>query len=403
MNAFRLARGAVFAAVGFMSAAMAGAAQITLFEHNNFEGGQLTLRGYTPSIVSTGFNDRASSIVVESGRWELCTDVDFKGTCVTLTRGEYPALDRRLNDRISSAREVGSNSDNRGSYNNYGRGSIELFGQPNFAGRSIQLDADASELLSSRFNDRASSLVVNSGTWQLCSDDGYRGTCRTYPPGRYDDLGYGMAKQVSSVRLVRTVRDAPAVVAPGYGGPAPVAAGGVGRIILYSDNGLNGNSVAISGAVGDLDRTGVADGASSAYVESGSWTLCADPFYAGACVVVGPGRYDNLSGAGLARRVLSVRPASADPAPAFRPGSRAGLELYSDPDFGGERFSSDRDVSQLDRGNFNDRAASAIIFAGQWEFCSDFNYGGSCAVYGPGRYPRLGGMTRQLSSVRRIQ
>ena len=91
------------------------------------------------------------------------------------------------------------------------------------------------------------------------------------------------------------------------------------------------------------------------------------------------------------------------PAIDVRSDNADGIELFTEADFGGERFATGRDVSALDRGNFNDRAASAIVYSGQWEFCVDFDYRGACAVYGPGRYPRLGGLTRQLSSVRRLQ
>lgn len=385
--------------------AAAGAAEITLYEDAGFNGGQLTLRGFTPNISNTGFNDRASSVVVNSGRWEVCTDAEFKGLCVTLTPGEYPTLDPRLNDRISSARELGSNSDNRGSYNNYGRGSLELFGQPDFRGRTLRLDQDAATLRGAGFNDRASSVVVTAGTWQLCSDDGYAGKCRTFTPGRYPDLGYGMAKEVSSVRLIRSARDAPAVISNGVGtGPRGPANGLVpGRIVLYGDEGLNGESVAVSRALIDLNRTGLGDdGAASAYVESGSWMLCTNPNFGGACVVVGPGRYDRLGSVGLRRPIESVRPAAAVAA-AASPSNRDGIELFAQPGFNGERLAVDRDVAALERANFNDRAASVIIYAGRWEFCTDAQHRGNCAIFGPGRYPQMGGMTGLLSSVRRVQ
>ena len=359
--------------------------------------------GYTPNIANTGFNDRASSIVVNSGRWEVCTDADFKGYCVTFMQGEYPALDQRLSARISSARETGSYADNRGNYNNYGRGSIELFGQPDFRGRTIRLDQDANTLQGTGFNDRASSVIVTAGTWQLCSDDGFVGNCRTFTPGRYADLGYGMAKEVSSARLVRSARDAPAVFSGGMGAGAPMPVASAGRIVLYGDAGLNGDSVAISEALVDLNRTGLAeDGASSAYVESGRWTLCTRPNFAGTCVVVGPGRYDSLGGAGLRRPIESVRPAVAAASPLI-PARRDGIELFSEVGFGGERLAVDRDVTGLERSNFNDRASSAIIYAGQWEFCTDAQHRGNCAVFGPGRYPRIGGMTGLLSSLRQVQ
>jgi len=35
--------------------------------------------------------------------------------------------------------------------------------------------------------------------------------------------------------------------------------------------------------------------------------------------------------------------------------------------------------------------------------CTDWRFGGSCAVFRPGQYPNLGGLAGQISSIRRIQ
>ena len=161
--------------------------------------------------------------------------------------------------------------------------------------------------------------------------------------------------------------------------------------------------MAVSRALVDLGPTSLGDdGAYSVYVESGHWTLCTNPNFTGRCVNVGPGRYDTLSGAGLRRPIASVRPAVGAAAP-VPPARREGIELFSEVNFGGERLALDRDLGGLDRSNFDDRAASVIIYGGRWEFCTDSQFRGNCAVFGPGRYPRIGGMTGLMSSVRRLQ
>ena len=385
------------------TATAARAAEITLYEHANYAGQQLTLRGWTREIASTGFNDRASSIVVVSGRWELCTDADFRGTCAVFTRGEYPVIDTRLNDRISSAREVGSYADRRGSYNDYGRGAIQLFDEPGLRGRSLRLDADATSLGRSGFNDRAASVEVTQGTWELCADDDFRGDCRTYAPGRYADLGYGMSRQVSSARLLRSAGEAPAFVSPGLPPPPPDQ---FGRAVLFSERGLRGTSLAIAGPVPDLDRSNFNDRTASMIIESGMWIACRDSFFRGECRSFAPGRYDNLNDFGFGGTISSVRPGGGPVAPPPAPSPvppQAGIQFFSEPDFGGERVAVDRDLRELDRVGFNDRAASVVVTGGTWEMCTDARFGGSCAVFGPGRYPRMGGLTRQVSSVRRIQ
>lgn len=396
----------VIAAGLLMIGTAAAAAEITLFEHAEFAGTQLTLRAHTRDIAGTGLNDRTSSVVVTSGRWELCTEADFKGTCAIFTRGEYPVLQEGLNDRISSARETGSYGDRRGSYSDYGRGSIELFDEPGLRGGTLRLDADAPTLRGTGFNNRAASVNVSQGTWELCSDPEFGGTCRTYAPGRYADLGYGMTGQVSSARLLRSSSEAPAVVSPGLP-PGPANLGG--RAILFSERGLRGTSLAVSGAVPDLQRSNFNDTSESLYVESGTFVACRDSHFRGECRTFGPGRYDDLGAAGLERAISSIRPgAAAEPPATGRPGAQsggnAGIEFFSEPDFRGERVQIDRPtLRDLERLNFNDRVASAIITGGTWEMCTDVGFAGSCSVFQPGRYPRLGAFTRQISSVRRIE
>ena len=407
-RATRLAAAAAMAAA--MStlglAASANAAEITLYEHANFAGTQVILRGWTPDIGRVGFGDRASSVVVGSGRWELCSDADFKGFCQTFVRGEYPTLDARLNNRISSAREIGSYGENRGSYYDYGRGAIELFDQPGFAGTSLQLAGDAPTLRRSGFNDRAASAIVTQGTWELCADDEFAGACRTYAPGRYPDLGFGMARQVSSARLLHVANEAPVVLSGGN----PPPSGPPGRIVLYNERGLRGSSLTLSGPIGELERSNFNDATMSIYVESGSWLACRDSFFRGECRVFGPGRYDDLAAIGFDHAISSIRPGGEaaappppPPLPATPPPPVSALEFFSEPDFAGERLAVDGEIRDLDRAGFNDRAASVVVRSGTWELCTDARFGGSCAVFRPGSYPRMGGLTRQVSSVRRIQ
>jgi hypothetical protein len=293
---------ACLAALGFVGATQA--ADLTLFERPNFSGAQVTLRGWTPDIRKFGFNDRASSMAIESGRWEICSDIEFKGTCVTVGPGEYPALDRVLNDRISSAREVGTYGDRRGPYSDWGRGEIQLFGRPGFDGRSVTLESDSAALARNNFDDRASSVVVSRGTWELCSEPDFRGDCRTFAPGRYADLGYGMAREISSARLVRSVRDAPIVVHPGY----PPPGDGPARAILFRERGLKGASLAVSGPVNDLSRSNYGNAVASMIVESGTWVACQDTYFRGECRTFGPGRYNDNVAFNFLRQASSIRP-----------------------------------------------------------------------------------------------
>ena len=95
-------------AIAGLAVATQAVAQITFYEHGNFEGRSFTTDKMVGNFVRVGFNDRASSVVVVGERWEVCEDVRFNGRCIVLRPGSYPSLDRMgMNDRISSARMVG--------------------------------------------------------------------------------------------------------------------------------------------------------------------------------------------------------------------------------------------------------------------------------------------------------
>ncbi|HEU4852022.1 MAG TPA: beta/gamma crystallin-related protein [Telluria sp.] len=281
-------------------------AQVTLFQHDDFRGREVTIGDAAPDLVRLGFNDTASSIVVRSGAWEVCTDAGFRGECRVLERGEYRRLDG-LNDRISSVRHAGGR-DERGR-GGRGRASLEMFSGPRLRGEPERLRRDVRDFVQIGYNDRAHSVRIDRGVWQLCSDADFRGTCRTFEPGIHE-LGRGLAGRVSSARVVD-------------------------------------------------DRDG---------------------------------RYDGRDG---------YQPPYAGPR---GPGSgRAAVELFGAPGFAGPAISLDRDVMTLEEMGFNDRAGSIVVNEGEWEFCEHEGQGGQCAVFGPGRYDRLGSLDRAITSMRRLR
>jgi uncharacterized protein YcfJ len=83
------------------------AAQVTFYEGEHFRGGAFRADRAVGNFDGTGFNDRASSAIVEHGRWEVCEDAGFQGRCTVLHPGDYPSLGPMgLNNRISSVRPV---------------------------------------------------------------------------------------------------------------------------------------------------------------------------------------------------------------------------------------------------------------------------------------------------------
>lgn len=225
---------------------LANSSQIVLYEDDDFRGSDYMSTDSIQDLEGTGFNDRASSIVVRSGRWQVCADAFFRGTCVTLGPGRYASLrPMGLNDRVSSARSLGWTPDGGGGWNsgssndnhwghnsggNWGNGSrAVLYEQEGLNGRAVPIYGESVRDLSSLgFNDRASSLRVEAGYWLFCSDADFRGECRTFGPGDYPTLPGGLGNRISSGR--RVSNDYPYQQRPSWGG------GGGG----YGDSGSNG-------------------------------------------------------------------------------------------------------------------------------------------------------------------
>ena len=91
--------------VSALAIATHASAQITFFESEYFGGRSFTASQSTPDLKYSGFNDRASSVVVSNERWELCADAHYNGQCMVLRPGRYPSLaELGMNDQVSSVR-----------------------------------------------------------------------------------------------------------------------------------------------------------------------------------------------------------------------------------------------------------------------------------------------------------
>ncbi len=99
----------IVATVGLACALIAtfAAAQVTLYQSERFYGRTFTTNGPIPNLDQLGFNDRASSVIVDRGNWQVCEDSEFRGRCIVLRPGQYPSLGAMgLNNRVSSLRRV---------------------------------------------------------------------------------------------------------------------------------------------------------------------------------------------------------------------------------------------------------------------------------------------------------
>lgn len=116
-------------AVSALILATQSAAQITFYEGENFRGRAFTADRQVRNLDRNGFDDRSSSIVVDRGRWEVCSDANFRGRCAVMRRGSYDTLAASgLGNAISSVRPA----DNRRQYDNEVAAPMET---PNYAWR----------------------------------------------------------------------------------------------------------------------------------------------------------------------------------------------------------------------------------------------------------------------------
>lgn len=217
-------------------AAFAG--EVSLFADGNFRGNRVTLDRDVPNLANFGFNDRASSVVVRSGRWLLCEHANFGGRCAEFGPGEYRELPG-FNDAVSSVRQIdgggrwrdgdrdqdrgdwrggdrgdwrdGERGDDRGDRGWHGGGGwrgerggpeVLMFPGPRFTGQPVELSHDFRTLNNAGFNDRASSVIIREGRWEFCEHADFRGECVVLGPGRYDFLEQ-MNNRISSMRRVR--------------------------------------------------------------------------------------------------------------------------------------------------------------------------------------------------------
>jgi len=205
--------------------ALAGhaSAEITFYEHDNYGGREFTTRNAVENFTNNGFNDRASSVVVQRDNWEICEAAGFGGQCRVLRPGRYPSLNQMgLNDRISSVRMISRNdevantryapqTDNE-RLHEAARAqaragqvvpTITFYENDNYGGRTFTTRGEVDSLQRSGFNDRASSVVVQGEGWEVCEAPAYGGRCMVLRPGNYPSLArMGLNDRISSVRTV---------------------------------------------------------------------------------------------------------------------------------------------------------------------------------------------------------
>jgi uncharacterized protein YcfJ len=188
--------------------------------------------------------------------------------------------------------------------------SVTFYERDGFQGRSFTTQMQVGNFQRYGFNDRASSVAVTGERWEVFEDARFSGRCAILRPGNYPSLAaMGLNDQVSSARaLARNARIdenryAPAPVASADGDAKP-------KVTFYEGEGFSGRSFSTERKIGDFERFGFNDRASSVVVAGDRWEVCENPRFSGRCAVLRPGSYPSLAAMGLNDRVSSVRDVS---------------------------------------------------------------------------------------------
>lgn len=181
------------------------------------------------------------------------------------------------------------------------------------------------------------------------------------------------------------------------------------EITFYADENFQGGAFTDSQRIGNVERKGFNNRASSAAVTDERWEVCDEVRFRGRCLVLRPGNYPTLSSIGLNNGIASARAIAEGErvdrkryAPAPAPSN---ITFYEDESFRGRSFSTDARVDDFRKKGFNDRISSMVVTGpDRWEACEDIHFEGRCVQLRPGRYDTMRGtgLNNRISSVRNI-
>ena len=169
---------------------------LELYAGTQYSGQRKVVSGSVRDLRSIDFNDRAVSVRVPRGQvWEVCVSADYDD-CRVVDRN-YPDLSVLGVSRLVSS--VRRRSGGRGTYPPVSEeAELVLYDREDFAGRSVTIDRSRSSLGS--FSNRARSVEVIRGRWELCDQAAFSGRCIVITRSVPDLATIGFGDRISSVR-----------------------------------------------------------------------------------------------------------------------------------------------------------------------------------------------------------
>ena len=185
---------------------------VILYRQRDYQGPSLGTERDLRTLWPDDFDNATSSIEILNGEWEVCEDDNFEGKCVVIDADQDRLWELQMDNRISSIRQVPEGTrwrEAREAREREQREDVEraegirkddlvLFEHGNFGGRGFPTNGSAINL--GDMNDKASSIRVRKGRWEVCEHGGFTGKCVEVSSDVRDLNSLGMNDKLSSVR-----------------------------------------------------------------------------------------------------------------------------------------------------------------------------------------------------------
>lgn len=332
--------------------------RVTIYKDDNFQGGSRTISSDMPCLEAE-WNNQASSLVVEATGpvynaneyVVFYNDCGQRGFSRTLRPGTYSGVD------------LGELKYNISSFAIFGNLQVKVYVNREDAAGFNTIFARSETCLSSNFNDRIGSLVIEpreAGRPVGSQNDGatfytecnYEGNSMRLLPGFYSGEQLGLFRQdISSMEIPFGL-----------------------QVKVYMGSDLNGSSLtlrenqaclssSLNNRIGSLvveSSTGSGTGQPGGIPNPGgpggdAVILYADASYRGQSATVLPGSYASMAQLGFPDKALS----SLQVPPGFR------VILYERENFGGKSYTITSSRSGFSFSGWNDRASSIRVYRDQ--------------------------------------
>jgi len=182
----------------------ARAERLRVYEELNFGGNSMLFSVPQATLaVDTGAGTFKSAKVI-SGRWLLCERPSYAGNCVWISRDIPSFSELAVAGEFRSARpeRVPMLRREWGGRPLPSRSALVFFGEEDFRGTWVAIDEDIADLREKNVGMKPASVVVQRGTWRICTQPNFTGSCLSMTASAWD-LADIFTTEIQSVRRLR--------------------------------------------------------------------------------------------------------------------------------------------------------------------------------------------------------